>query len=241
MGEGEVGEYIPITKACTDCRNQTFPSSNERRCGGMLPGDWMYDKPTDYSIVTDFDIKCEDRWKLELITSIFFLGWLLGAFVLGWFCDNYGRKMVLVVSTNVVIITGLLLLSVYRIFYFCCCCCYCLVVVVVVFYRLQIGILLKISLSIILICLNKIQSRSIFYFQSNSIQFTGFLTIFMPSIYLIIACRFIIGFFLPGTMIQSFIIISELVGAKNRPFAGLMIFVFGISAITIVGREIVVN
>lgn len=157
------------TKNSTTCvYNGTFSPKDMRRCHQMERSDWEFTKPKDYSLVTYFDIHCEEQWLLELLTSLFFVGWLLGAFGLGWVCDNYGRKIVITVSTTVVMTTG-------------------------------------------------------------------FACIYMPSIYYIIACRFIIGFFLPGTMYQAFIIISELVGAKYRAFAGQMIFVFGISGLTIIG------
>jgi len=55
----------------------------------------------------------------------------------------------------------------------------------------------------------------------------GFASAFMPNIYMFIACRFTIGFFLPGTFQQvMFMYISEIVGGKHRAFAGLSIFFF---------------
>ena len=51
------------------------------------------------------------------------------------------------------------------------------------------------------------------------------ITPFMPNIYLVILCRFIIGFFFPGACIQAFILISELVGTNKRPLATLIPFI----------------
>ena len=47
-----------------------------------------------FSIATQFDI-CEEEWKLELTSGIFFVGWAIGALLFGWICDRFGRKIVL--------------------------------------------------------------------------------------------------------------------------------------------------
>ena len=52
----------------------------------------------------------------------------------------------------------------------------------------------------------------------------GFLTSFLKNVYLVIICRFVIGFFNPGAMLQSFILVSEYVGEKHRSFAGLVVY-----------------
>ena len=52
----------------------------------------------------------------------------------------------------------------------------------------------------------------------------GFITSFLQNIYLIVLLRFIIGFFNPGSTLQSFILISEYVGSKQRPFAGIIVY-----------------
>ena len=137
--------------------NATRLSSDNSRCS-MLRSEWEYTEKKDFSIVTEFDIYCDREWLIQLTTSITFLGWGLGAIILGWVADSYGRKSVLFPS--------------------------------------MIG------------CLS-----------------VGFVAAFMPNIELFIVCRFIIGFFLPGTSLQMFIIISEFVGEKRRPLAGIILFV----------------
>lgn len=153
------------------CRlNGTFTPKNEDRCqkGWKLNVDWEYTKPISYSVVTYFGIHCENAWMSELLTSIFFVGWLVGAIVLGFCADNYGRRVTVIISVTATLITG-------------------------------------------------------------------FVSIFMPNLYLLVACRFIIGFFIPGTFSQMFILITEIVDSKHRPFAGIMIFVFGLSSLSLLG------
>jgi len=88
---------------CT--RNGTFKKGDPFRCG-LDRGDWEFTEPKGYSMVTQFDIYCEHEWILELTVSIFFVGWIMGAVVLGWVSDNYGRKPVMFGSIVVVIAVG---------------------------------------------------------------------------------------------------------------------------------------
>ena len=52
----------------------------------------------------------------------------------------------------------------------------------------------------------------------------GFLTSFLKDVYLVMICRFLIGFLNPGVTLQSFILISEYVGPRNRALAGIVIY-----------------
>ena len=148
--------------------NGTFDASDSRKCtNGWKRSDWVYTKPRDYSIVTHFDINCKNKWITQLLISIFFVGWLLGAFVLGYCADNYGRKITVTIPTTVVLVVGLV-------------------------------------------------------------------SIFMPNLYLLVVCRFIIGFFIPGTTSQLYLI-TEIVDSKHRPFAVIIIIACGVTTLSILG------
>eukprot|EP00072_Mus_musculus_P053801 XP_006533577.1 PREDICTED: solute carrier family 22 member 4 isoform X2 [Mus musculus] len=57
---------------------------------------WEYDKDIFLStIVTEWNLVCEDDWKTPLTTSLFFVGVLCGSFVSGQLSDRFGRKKVL--------------------------------------------------------------------------------------------------------------------------------------------------
>ena len=52
----------------------------------------------------------------------------------------------------------------------------------------------------------------------------GIMTVFLKNIYSILALRFVVGFFLPGAMIQTKLLIAEIVGNKTRPLALMIPF-----------------
>lgn len=54
----------------------------------------------------------------------------------------------------------------------------------------------------------------------------GFVTPFLPNIYYLIVFRFLVGFFIPGTIVQMLVLISEMVGTKKRPLAGIILWLF---------------
>ncbi|CAO2643090.1 Solute carrier family 22 member 5 [Lemmus lemmus] len=57
---------------------------------------WEYSKDVFLStIVTEWNLVCEDDWKTPLTTSLFFVGVLCGSFVSGQLSDRFGRKNVL--------------------------------------------------------------------------------------------------------------------------------------------------
>jgi len=76
-------------------------------------------------------------------------------------------------------------------------------------------------------CTDKYGRNRPLFISVAAVIIFGFISAFMPNITTFVICRFIIGFFLPGTFPQiMFTYISEVVGGKYRTFAGLSIFLF---------------
>ena len=100
-------QCTPNSTVCTV--NGTFTSSDkhfyEARCS-MNRSDWQFTESIDFSIVTKFDIYCENYWLKHMTTSIMFVGWIFGAIVLGWVADNYGRRKVLFPSIAALFLGG---------------------------------------------------------------------------------------------------------------------------------------
>ncbi|XP_037365266.1 organic cation/carnitine transporter 2 [Talpa occidentalis] len=53
------------------------------------------------TIVTEWNLVCEDDWKAPLTISLFFVGVLVGSFISGQLSDRFGRKNVLFVTMGI--------------------------------------------------------------------------------------------------------------------------------------------
>eukprot|EP00794_Sanderia_malayensis_P018704 gene18704-20592_t len=156
----------------TVCKlNGTITSSNkndfEKRCN-MPRSEWQFTQPKHYSVVTQFDLSCEMQPYNLLATSMVFIFWALGAVVLGWLADKYGRKLVLIPSTAAIVIIG-------------------------------------------------------------------FISAFSPNFAFYAVARVLVGFFIPGNIIQLFVLISEFVGPRHRPLAGITLWIAYSAGIALLG------
>lgn len=79
--------------------NGTLSPDDHSRCN-MTRTEWHYVEPNHYSLATQFDIKCDEHWKLELTSAIFFVGWGIGAILYGYLGDKFGRKILLFPSVT---------------------------------------------------------------------------------------------------------------------------------------------
>ena len=62
----------------------------------------------------------------------------------------------------------------------------------------------------------------------------GFVSAFSPNLTFYIIARMLLGFFIPGGLVQMFVLLSEYVGPKWRPFACLTIWsAFALSVVVL--------
>ncbi|KAJ1127169.1 hypothetical protein NDU88_005572 [Pleurodeles waltl] len=105
------------TLAESRCRRYRLPLLTNFSARGLTPGvdvdlsevpqekcldGWSYSTDVySTTIVTEWNLVCDDDWKGPLTSSLFFVGVLIGSFVSGQISDRYGRKLVLFVTMAV--------------------------------------------------------------------------------------------------------------------------------------------
>ncbi|KAG8507824.1 Solute carrier family 22 member 5, partial [Galemys pyrenaicus] len=79
-------------------RDVDLKQLEQERC---LDG-WEFSQDVYQStIVTEWNLVCEDDWKAPLTISLFFVGVLVGSFISGQLSDRFGRKNVLFVTMGI--------------------------------------------------------------------------------------------------------------------------------------------
>ncbi|CAK7300512.1 Solute carrier family 22 member 1 [Vulpes lagopus] len=74
--------------------------------GPCLHG-WAYDTPGS-SIVTEFNLVCDNSWKVDLFQSCVNLGFFLGSLGVGYIADRFGRKLCLLATSLTSAVLGVL-------------------------------------------------------------------------------------------------------------------------------------
>ncbi|XP_068085602.1 organic cation transporter protein [Anabrus simplex] len=94
--------FINTTYTCT--RPGDEPNST------VACDQWVYDNSTyENSLVTEFDLVCDEAWLVPTGQSMVMLGDLLGSVVFGILSDRYGRKPTFFVSLVLQLVFGLVL------------------------------------------------------------------------------------------------------------------------------------
>ncbi|XP_028628579.1 solute carrier family 22 member 3 [Grammomys surdaster] len=130
------------------------------RSAPLVPcsSDWRYVE-THSTIVSQFDLVCSNAWMLDLTQAILNLGFLAGAFTLGYAADRYGRLVIYLIS------------------------CF------------GVGV-------------------------------TGVVVAFAPNFSVFVIFRFLQGVFGKGAWMTCFVIVTEIVGSKQRRIVGIVIQMF---------------
>uniref|UniRef100_A0A3Q3WJX1 Major facilitator superfamily (MFS) profile domain-containing protein n=1 Tax=Mola mola TaxID=94237 RepID=A0A3Q3WJX1_MOLML len=111
---------IPVEVELSRCSRYRLDEVRNLSARGLVPGrdvnltdlgqegcvdGWSYSRDIYQStIVTEFDLVCNEEWKQPLTSTIFFLGVLCGSFIAGQLSDRFGRKPVLFVTMAVQVI-----------------------------------------------------------------------------------------------------------------------------------------
>ncbi|KAK6189071.1 hypothetical protein SNE40_005116 [Patella caerulea] len=78
------------------CESTLIFDNNETRSMKCSGDDWMffgYDR--EKTIVTEWDLVCDDSYLSGLATTIYFCGVMVGGLLFGWFADQFGRRPIM--------------------------------------------------------------------------------------------------------------------------------------------------
>jgi len=91
---GGCSRYTYNVSACNEgnLENCMIINSTEK----CLDGYSYVDEYFTETVVTEFDLVCEDSYLSSLLSSLYYVGLLIGSFFFGNFCDAYGRKTTMI-------------------------------------------------------------------------------------------------------------------------------------------------
>ncbi|KFV49727.1 Solute carrier family 22 member 2, partial [Tyto alba] len=93
--------------SCTDPLGSLVGNQSAVPLGPCLDG-WVYDSPGT-SLVTEFNLVCEDSWKLDLFQSSVNAGFFIGSTNIGYIADRFGRKFCILNTILANVVCGTLL------------------------------------------------------------------------------------------------------------------------------------
>ncbi|XP_071957174.1 organic cation transporter protein-like [Antedon mediterranea] len=91
------------------CRMYTSTEGNDTHVVKCEHG-WNYDQSQYKStIVSEFDLVCEDRYKVSIAASSYLFGYFFGSIVFGTISDYFGRKRGMIIALTMKVVTGTIL------------------------------------------------------------------------------------------------------------------------------------
>ncbi|XP_069707094.1 solute carrier family 22 member 2-like [Phaenicophaeus curvirostris] len=93
--------------SCTDPLSSLVVNQSTIPLGPCEDG-WVYNYPGT-SLVTEFNLVCDDSWKLDLFQSCVNAGFFIGSISIGYIADRFGRKLCLLVTVLINMVSGVLM------------------------------------------------------------------------------------------------------------------------------------
>ena len=87
--------------------DQCPPANIDKSKTTKCPDGWVYDDTLfPVTAATEMNMVCGDDWQNSFSQSMYMVGMLVGSFIFGFFADQYGRKLALVVSSALLAVSG---------------------------------------------------------------------------------------------------------------------------------------
>ncbi|XP_044527752.1 solute carrier family 22 member 2-like [Gracilinanus agilis] len=100
-------DWNQSTLSCTDPL-ANFSSNRSHIPLTTCRDGWVYDTQGS-SIVTEFNLVCDNSWKLDLFQSVVNVGFFFGSMGIGYIADRFGRKLSLLATIFINAVAGVLM------------------------------------------------------------------------------------------------------------------------------------
>uniref|UniRef100_A0A1L8DER5 Putative synaptic vesicle transporter sv2 major facilitator superfamily n=1 Tax=Nyssomyia neivai TaxID=330878 RepID=A0A1L8DER5_9DIPT len=93
--------HVPNATVTDQCQADLFDSSQLRSCS-----EFIY-QTDEKNILNEWDLGCNEEWKLSLVGTISQLGYMVCQPLSGYFSDRYGRRTAMIVSGILTAVAGI--------------------------------------------------------------------------------------------------------------------------------------
>ncbi|OQV15161.1 Solute carrier family 22 member 3 [Hypsibius exemplaris] len=99
-------KYGVVRRNWTAAGDGSYSNRPPETCLSCHELEYEFDYPSETTIISEFNLICEDYWQVGLATTLNFLGMLVGGPLFGFASDKYGRKPALLAASGFTFLVG---------------------------------------------------------------------------------------------------------------------------------------